>query len=159
METKRLTATEKEALLHMNVALEILIHEPEQLKNRVSLVPGAKRDLAMIATKIRKLMEGFRDTIPPAQIPIYERALRMSQFWVGARRPGDKEGSRDDAEFGMWISYEVLDVLLNGCHDSCLMCNLDKAARRACKLKKAIDIIPNDIPQRDDGDCPYYAGL
>lgn len=37
------------------------------------------------------------------------------------------------------------------------MCNLDKGQRRACALKKALDAVPNDIPDKMDGDCPYYA--
>lgn len=156
METKRLTATEREGLLRMNVALEILTKEPEQMKNRVAMIPGAKRDIAMMAAKIRKLMEGFRDTIPEEQQSIYEHALRMTTFTVGAKSP-TAEG-RDNRKYGMWIPISVLNELLNGCHDHCMVCDLDKGQRRACPLKKALDIIPNDAVPVDDG-CPYYTWM
>ena len=47
-------------------------------------------------------------------------------------------------------------ALLAGCHDHCLMCHEDKAQRRACQLRRALDMIPNDTTDREDGDCPYY---
>lgn len=159
METRRLTASEKEALLRMNVALQILNHEPERLKDRIGLIPGGKRDTAMMSAKITRLLEMFRDTIPPEQLPIYERALRMSQYWVGVRKPGNSAGTRDDREFGMWISYDVLNTLLSGLRDHCDLCNLEKAQRKSCPLKKALDIIPNDVKEREDGDCQYFVIL
>lgn len=154
METKRLTATEKEALVRLSVAREILVEEPEMLKTRVSLVPGAKRDIAMMASKINRLLEGFKATIPQEQVSIYEHALHMSRYSIGAKRPG--AGVRNDKEYGMWIPFDVLDKLLEGLRDRCDMCSLDKGQRRACALRKAVDTIPNDVPRRDDGDCPYF---
>ena len=67
METKRLTATERESLVRMNVALEILSVEPEILAQRSAMIPGAKRDLAMMRTKIGNLMGKYVLTIPPEQ--------------------------------------------------------------------------------------------
>ena len=153
MEKKRLTASEREALVRLSVALEILIGEPKHLTARAALVPGAKRDMAMMASRIRKLMEGFTATIPPEQLLIYRRALQMASYTVGVRRPGEP---RDEKDYGIWLPWEVMNVLLQGCHDHCMMCDLDKGQRRACPLKKALDTIPNDQPDRSDGDCPYY---
>ena len=70
MEKKRLTASERESLIRLNVALEILANEPEHLAARANSVPGAKRDMAMMVAKIRKLLEGFTGTIPDDQLLI-----------------------------------------------------------------------------------------
>ena len=151
----RLTASEREALLRLNVAMEILILDLGNLQNRSKLVPYARRDLAMMAAKARKLLEKFAATIPLEQQMTYRRALEMVSYTVGVKRPGTT-GQRDEKNYGMWIPYEVLNALLTGCHDHCLVCDQDRAQRRACPLRKALTIIPNDSRERPDGDCPYY---
>ncbi len=154
-ETKRLTASERESLLRLNVAMEVLILDVAgPLKERAKLVPYGRRDMAMLAAVARRLLEGFVDTIPMEQMPTYRRALEMVSYTIGVKKPGPS--SRDEKQYGMWIPYEVLNALLAGCHDHCLMCSLDKAQRRSCELRKALTIIPNDSEERRDGDCPYY---
>ena len=154
METKRLSATERESLVRLNIAFEILTREPELLAARSALIPGAKRDLAMMSTKISKLMAKFLLTIPPDQYRTYINSLKMASYSVGVRRPGGTV--RDDKNYGLWLSHEVISGLLDGCYEHCMMCSMDKAERRSCILRKTLDAIPNDAPQRDDGDCPYY---
>lgn len=153
--TKRLTASERESLMRMNIALEILTREPANLAERSTLIPGAKRDLAMMSSKIRQLMDGYVRTIPPEQCRTYINSLKMAGYVIGAKRPGLRE--HDDRNYGMWLPYEVIHALLDGCHDHCMMCELDKVSRKRCLLRKALDIIPNDAEQSEEGDCPYYA--
>ncbi|MBR1565141.1 MAG: hypothetical protein IJ649_00115 [Oscillospiraceae bacterium] len=93
-------------------------------------------------------------TIPEEQFATYIRSLEMASFTVGIKKPGDM--GRNDKDFGMWLSYEAINGLLEGCHEHCMMCPGDKAQRRACKLRKVLTSIPNDAPERDDGDCPFY---
>lgn len=154
METKRLTASERESLMRMNIALDILTTEYTALAARAALVPGAKRDLAMMRVKIDKIMEGFILTIPQEQLRTYQNALLMSGYSIGIKRPGGT--ANNDKEYGMWLPNEVINGLVKGCHDHCMMCDLDKGQRRSCWLRKALDIVPNDVPQHEDGDCPYY---
>lgn len=156
-ETMRLTASERESLVCLNVALEILSKEGAALQRRAALIPGAKRDIAMLSAKITHLMEAFALTIPDAQARTYLNALRMADYVIGVRRPGPH--GRDDRQYGMWLPNEVIGALLNGCHDHCMMCLDNKDARNRCALRKALDIIPNDCPQRDDGDCPYFSEM
>lgn len=108
----------------------------------------------MLKAKIHKLMERVTDTIPDDQMMTYIRSLNMASYTIGIKKPGTME--RDEKNFGMWLSYEVIQALLSGCHDHCMMCPSDKAQRRACKLRKALETIPNDAPDRSDDDCPFY---
>ena len=110
MEKIRLTASDRESLIRLNIAYEILETEGQQLNRRFRAIQGGRRDLGMLKAK----------------------------------------------NFGMWLSYEVIQALLSGCHDHCMMCPSDKAQRRACKLRKALETIPNDAPDRSDDDCPFY---
>ena len=135
-------------------ALEILNTEPEKLAVRARMVPYARRDLAMMAVRIRKLLSQFLHTIPDDQKMSYVRSLDTASYVVGARRPaGDIQ---DWKNYGTWLPFDVLNMLLAGCHDHCLMCPMDKAQRRACPLRKALETIPNDTEDREDGDCPFY---
>ena len=154
MDKKRLTATEKDALVRMNVVLEILAKEPENLAERAAMIPGAKRDLGMMAAKITKLMDAFAETIPQEQLKTYLNALVMADYVIGVRRPGPH--GRDDKTYGMWLPNEVIGALLDGCKDHCMMCPDQLDARKRCRLRKALDMCPSDVQQRDDGDCPYF---
>ena len=153
MGEKRLTASEREALARLHICWEILTRAPEWLGPRAAMVPGAKRDLAMMAAKINRLLEGMIDTIPTEQLMTVRRHLKMTSYTIGVRRPGPLQ--RDDREYGLWLPFEVLNALMAGCHDHCSLCDLDRSRRLACPLKKALDTIPNDGQDRP-GDCPYY---
>ena len=147
-----LTATERDALLHLNAALCILLDAPKALSARAKLVPCAPRDMAMMAKKIERLMEGFAQTIPDEQNRMYLNSLRMMSYTIGVKGPAG-QGRRND-EYGTWISWNELNALLEGCHDHCLACSLDKYGAKKCPLRRALDVIPNDT-ERSDGACPY----
>ena len=154
MERKRLSASERDSLVKLNIVLEILRKDLNPLRTRLGSIPYAKRDLAMMASVIQKLMEKTNETIPDEQIMTYINALKMSSYVIGAKSPGkNKESNMKD--YGMWLPYEILNHLFNGCHDHCLMCTLGTVERRQCILRKTLDAIPNDVPDREDGDCPY----
>jgi len=154
MEKIRLTASERESLIRLNVAYEIMETDGPHLERRLSTIRGGKRDYGLIKSKINLLMEGFTDTIPDDQLKTYINSLKMASYTIGIKKPGAM--ARNEKDYGMWLSYDVINALLSGCHDHCMMCPGDKAERRACKLRKALTTIPNDAPERDDGDCPFY---
>lgn len=154
MEKIRLTASDRESLIRLNVAYEIMETEGGQLDRRLRVINGGKRDYGLIKSRINKLMEGIVDTIPDDQLKTYINSLKMASYTIGIKKPGTM--GRNEKDYGMWLSYEVINSLLSGCHDHCMMCPSDKAERRACKLRKALATIPNDAPDRNDGDCPFY---
>ena len=158
-ETRRMTASEREALMRLNVAFEIMaLDVMEPLAERLKMIPGARRDLAMMSKRITKIIEAVPQTIPDHQLKTYLNNLRLVTYTIGVKNPG-KLIKRDEKNYGMWLSFETLAALLDGCHDHCLMCHEDRAQRRACELRKALDMIPNNTNDREDGDCPYYTVL
>ena len=154
MNTKRLTATERETLLRLNVCGEILHTAPVTLRERSGMVKYLRRDLALARALINKALDQLLDTIPTEQLLSYRNTLRMSSFTVGARRPGGPHAN--DSEYGTWDAFEQLNTLLDACHDHCMMCDLSSGERRKCPLKKALDVIPHDCPERPTADCPYF---
>lgn len=154
---KRLNASERDAILRMNVVLEILETETRKLDDRLKDIPYAKRDIGLMRKKIGSIIEGLTHTIPSDQLFHYVKMLETSSYYVGARNPVKEAHNKN--EYGYWLSVNTINTLLDGLHDKCMVCDLDKGQRRACPLRKAIDSIPNDTPERDDGDCQYYTIL
>ena len=154
---KRMTASERDAMLRMNIVLEILDTETAKLEERLKGIPYAKRDIGMMKQKIYKLIGQLTDTIPDDQMFHWLRMLKTATYYVGARNPVKE--AHNKSEYGYWLSVKTIEALLDGLHDKCMVCDLDRSQRRACPLRKAIDSIPNDTPERDDGDCPYYTIL
>jgi hypothetical protein len=111
----------------------------------------------MMGKRITTIIEAVPATIPTEQLKTYLNNLKMVSYTIGVKRPGVM--GRDEKNYGMWLPFEVLNALLAGCHDHCLMCPADKTERRKCPLRKALDTIPNDTEEREDGDCPYYTIL
>lgn len=118
-ETKRMTASEREALMRLNVAFEIMVLDVmDPLAERMKMIPGARRDLAMMSKRITKIIEAVPGTIPDNQLRTYLNNLKMVSYTVGVRSPGKLQ--RDEKNYGMWLSFETLTALLAGCHDHCL---------------------------------------
>jgi len=153
VETKRMSASERETMLRVVTALNILITEPEQLKSRMKDVPYYSRDVGMLRKKALTMIEKMTDTIPKEQMWQWYREVKSVSYTVGV----SGVTSRNNEKYGVWLPNNVINALLEGCKEQCLMCNLDKGQRRACALKKALDAVPNDVPDKMDGDCPYYA--
>ena len=152
-ETKRLTASERDALQRLNVAYDILLETASALRERARMVPYASRDLAMIRGRIEGIMRQIAFSIPPEQRATYNNNLRMASYTIGVKGPA--VGTPRNDAYGMWISWNELNALLEGCHDHCLTCSLDKYETRRCPIRKALDVIPNDGPRSEDGECPY----
>lgn len=150
----RLTASERESMERLWVAAKILTEEPDNLRRRLPLVKYGKRDMAMMAKGTERLLVSLLETVPVDQRQSLARNIRSAACLIGVKRPG--AFTRDDANWGTWISWETLSVLLAGCHECCELCSMDRQNRKSCPLRKALDAIPNDTVDRSTDDCPYY---
>ena len=156
VKTKRMSASERDTMLRIVTALNILLTEPEKLKERMKDVPYYSRDVGMLKKKALDIIDKMTDTIPQEQLWQWYREIKTVTYVVGI--PGAASTHNND-KFGVWLPNNLINALMDGCKEQCLMCNLDRAQRRACKLKKTLDAIPNNVQDKMDGDCPYYAQL
>lgn len=154
-QTKRMSASERDTMLRIVTALNILITEPEKLKGRMKDVPYFNRDVGMMKQRALAIIDKMTDTIPQEQMWQWYREIKTVTYVVGV--PGASQHNND--KFGVWLPNNLINALMDGCKEQCLMCNLDKAQRRACRLKKTLDAIPNNVQDKMDGDCPYYAQI
>ena len=158
MEKKRLTASERDAVLRLCAAMAILGSEPDKIKQRLSDMPFAKRDVGLIRKNISKMIEHIVLSVPVSQLNSLKRDIHNTTYSVSPRKLSATDTANEKNAF-MSLSHDTIYTLIEGCHDKCLMCSLDKGQRRGCSLKKALDSVPNNIPDKEDGDCPYYGAV
>lgn len=158
MDVKRMTATERESLMRVNLALNFLITEAENLKGRNKLIRRGNWFLAAARGLVKKYMTECYRTIPKEQLAVIRRSVQDTTYTVGVRCPATRDRKRDE-EYGVIVPIGVLNVIFSACGDHCLTCMGNGDEQRKCRLRKALDVIPNDVEDRDDGQCPYQGIL
>lgn len=151
VEKMHLYASEREELQRLYIVLDIISGHMEPLKRRLATIKDGEKDAKIIVTKVTKLLGELYATVPDDQHKVLMRHINSTSYHMGVRGPA-KDKQHD--EFGMWIPWNVLGTLLDSCKDNCLMCSLDPQAQQACALRKALDAIPSDTPDRPGG-CRY----
>lgn len=154
-EKRRITASEREAAMRMNVAITILNETEQALTKRFDIMPKARQYVRTCVTMMNKVLEMFKETVPEDQYRTYNNNCRMASYWIGVRRPVNTGGETNEKDYGIWVPFETLNAILDASHDHCQMCTYDTAEQRKCKLRKHLDVIPNDV-NHNKGDCPYF---
>ncbi len=155
---KRLTAAERDAMMNLSVADQIVSNAIRDLGDeRVRMVRYMKRDLKCVEKKLEKMLEAVLGTIPPEQQRTYCRSLMDASYTTGVkcRATSGNEQRRKD-EYGLYLTFSEIEGLLDAAKEKCHFCGLDKEGIRRCPLRKTLDAIPNDAPDSDGTDCPYY---
>lgn len=155
---QRITATEREALMRVNLALNFLLREPESLTRRTKMIKRGAFWLGAARAALARYMEAAYRTIPPEQLRIIQRSINETSYTVGIRCPATAEARRF-SEWGVIVPIEVIGVIFSACQDHCAICLGTAAEEKGCALRKALDTIPNDTEERPDGGCPYRAIL
>lgn len=155
-ERTRITASEREALMRINLGLSFLLEEPEQLKRRTKLTRRGAFWLGAARSALERYMNEVYMTIPPEQLQMIRRSVMETSYTVGIRCRATADANRFE-NYGMIVPFDVIGTLLDACKDHCLTCMGDTEAQKKCKLRKALDILPNDTEDKDDGTCPYRA--
>lgn len=155
-EKRRCTASEREGIMRLALLAGLAEEVLSTLGKRAQTVPGLKRDLCMVRSKSRKMLTRVLDTLPPEQLPSIEHHVKMCSYVIGARRPGER-GKSDYSNYGVWLSFNMLETLLAALKDHCMMCNLDRATEYQCQLKRTLDILGTDIEH--GGSCGYRIHL
>lgn len=149
---KRVTSYERDAILQLNAAADILSNGALVLRSRLS--EDSMKQFAGSVVGIEDAWKEILKSIPEGQLNSLQRDIDGIVYSVGVRRPAVDAGF--DKTYGRWVSNEVLYQLIFGCYEHCLTCGYDLQQRRGCRLKKALDEVGNNVEDRDDGDCPYF---
>ena len=152
----RVTAGDREALMRINLGLNFLLEEPERLKRRTKMVRRGAFWLGAARSALERYMTSVYKTIPAEQLQTIRRSIMETGYTIGIKCKATADANRF-AEWGVIVPIEVVNVMFDACKDHCLTCMGDTEAQKRCKLRKALDILPNDTEERSDGTCPYRA--
>ena len=153
-ERTRITANEREALMQINLGLSFILEEQERLKRRTRMTKRGAFWLGAARSALERYMNEVYPTIPQEQLKIIRRSIMETSYTVGIKCRATADANRLD-DYGMIVPFDVIGTILDACKDHCLTCMGDTEMSKRCKLRKALDILPNDIVDRDDGTCPY----
>lgn len=152
-EKMRMTASEREGIMRLGMITSVVQEIEPNFQKRAQIMPGFMKRLHTMQTLSMSAVNQFKETLPEEQYATYNNNLKLCKYRIGAMKG---TGGRDDVNFGIWLPMGVINGLLEAVRTHCDLCNLDTAERRACRLRKTLDNIPNDIRERDNGDCPYF---
>lgn len=155
MEKKRMTASEREALMALNVAAQVTDRCKDALGRRLGSVRGGRSHLGLAKYWIDRVFGDVASTVPEEQMESYRRNIRGCGYTVGVRSPHN----RHEKDWGVWLNYEMLETLKDACGDRCLMCEKDRSGRRACRLRRALEEMELKKNSEEDGECPWWGGV
>lgn len=152
---ERLRGNESEALKRLQVAVEILDGTRPQLWDRLKGMQNGRRDMGNAVASLDRVFTGLLHTVPTEQLLTIRRNLASIGYTIGVRRPGGVENEKD---FGMWLSWETINALLDASRERCIVCSLVVDEQRKCPLGKALDTLPADKDTTARG-CGWYGRL
>ena len=155
---KKLYADERESIMRLEMVENVLRKELPTLNERLGHVEGGRRDYALISKKCTQLKHKIMHTVPEYQIDGLKRNMASCSYAIGARMPG-QIGKASYDTWGTWVSWGMLNEILDALHDHCMMCDKDLGDQGACPLRKALDELPNDVRERTDGGCQYRGNV
>lgn len=149
--TRRLQGYEQEALWNL-MAAEHSLNRTEGLKRRFGQITMGNADIGLLKAKTKALLERCMDTVPTDQLLSIRRNLGAVRIQIGIQRPTNRQD-----EFGRWISWDAIGGMEEAMKEHCMMCDKSFDDRCKCKLRKALNELPIDLPE-DDGNsgCPYF---
>lgn len=149
---KRVTSGERDAILRLHAAVDILATSGNLLSKRYGA--ESREKLGGAIKTVVDIWKEIVETIPEQQRKSIQRDIDGISYSVGVRRPAAEAGY--DRDFGMWVSIETLYQLIGGCHERCMLCEDDLQKRRGCALRQALDNVANNTEELENGDCPYF---
>ena len=155
MSTLRIRGSEAEAFKRLYVASDILDGLRHELNELAGMVKWGRRDLAAASTLLNKVFAAMLETVPLPQLETMYRNMKAACFWTGTRRPGERENKTD---FGMWVSWDTINGLIEASRERCVVCTLDPQQQRQCPLAKALDQLPSEKDEAAPG-CGWYGRL
>lgn len=154
MEKKRLTASERQGLMHMFTAVQAMA-ELDPLRRRIDSIPGCKRMVNGSLGMLRKAATEVMNTMPAEQVMSIKRNLPGLRYTISVQNVNGKNMAND----GLWLSFDALDALAFAVKDHCLTCTKNIEEQRKCKLSKALDELPCINADHEARGCAYFGGL
>ena len=154
MEQKRLTASERQGLMHMFAAVQAM-EELSPITRRLESIPGCKRLVRGARGMLRKAADEVLGSMPLEQLKSIRRQLPGLRYSIYVKNVNCRNMNED----GLYLSYDALDALAFAVKDHCITCSKNVEEQRKCKLAKALDELPCVNADENARGCRYFGGL
>ena len=154
MEQKRLTASERQGLMHVFAAVQAM-EELAPLMRRIDSIPGCKRLVSSARGMLRKAADEVLGSMPLEQLKSVRRQLPGLRYSIYVKNVNGKNMNED----GLYLSFDALDAIAFALKDHCLTCTKNVEQQRQCKLAKALDEMPCVNADENARGCRYFGGL
>lgn len=154
MEQKRLTASERQDLMHMFAAVQAM-EELTSINRRLESIPGCKRLVRSARGMLRKAADEVLGSMPLEQLKSIRRQLPGLRYSIYVKNVNCRNMNED----GLYLSYDALDAIAFAVKDHCITCSKNVEEQRKCKLAKALDELPCVNADENARGCRYFGGL
>ena len=154
MEQKRLTASERQGLMHMFAAVQAM-EELTSINRRLESIPGCKRLVRSARGMLRKAADEVLGSMPLEQLKSIRRQLPGLRYSIYVKNVNCRNMNED----GLYLSYDALDAVAFAVKDHCITCSKNVEEQRKCKLAKALDELPCVNADENARGCRYFGGL
>lgn len=150
----KVTLADKEGLIAWASLASVLVDtDVKGIEERFAKLPGGKRDLALM----RKLAEKYMQKLLWEAIPMskddarwFVQTLKLMRIYTGIQGRYGHESVDRMADFGVYLSYDDVNAILDALSDHCLLCSKSKKDAQDCPLRKALGRIPTQDTSEDN---------
>lgn len=156
MDRINFTPREREALLEMLAAFDLMLRNADKLDRILSMVKYGKRDAKMLVSVSQNLYDKILEVMTLEQLIAFRKNMKGLGVSVRVRQIADDRNKTN----GRWLSFGVMGELVKGCHEKCLTCSGQGKEYYDCTLRKALNELPTDLQIIENetgkkGTCPY----
>lgn len=109
----------------------------DALAARISAMDGCSEKLKKASDGLNDVLYELMGTMPYEQLSSYHKQMQHIAIAVGVK----SAGNYDDWD-GRYLKFSEINVLLEGCRDHCMMCDLLPRTLKQCPIRKLYNTIP-----------------
>lgn len=135
--------------------ISALEYTMDDLKARAQLTPGTWRDMCLVMSKAKKVVDELLDTIPQRKLRMIRTDIENTVISVEVRAPHGAKPPRNPDY--VCVPSKALDGLLERIVDiDCFACAKRGREIKKCQMRQLIeDTFPYDIPEPDNDGCKF----
>lgn len=144
--------TNREIAEHLDVSVATIYRylgkQPKKkgsttMKNTHSMYVDKQDDLAKAIRTPEEVVAGMSDA------RWFVQTLKLMRIYTGIQGRYGHESVDRMADFGVYLSYDDINAVLDALGDHCLLCSKSKKEAQDCPLRKALERIPTQDTSED----------
>ena len=156
----RMTATEREWPVRMAIAEQIMDGVEPKVKKRIDMIERGQFMMNGARGLLKRFLRDVEATLNDSDRRVLARAFTDTSYTIEIRCQATKGNkAKLDNDYCVVTPIWAIHELLDACGEHCITCFGSADEAKGCRLRKALDAIPNDTEDREDGGCQYKDAL